>query len=91
MVDRSLGLVLYNAHEVGFTGGCVRRRRRRRRRRKRKQEKNQSPERALKGMVSLFYSNGVKVLREKAAKLQRERKRRGGETAYLAREIQWFG
>ena len=89
MVDRSLGLVLYNAHEVGFTGGCVRRRRRRRR--KRKQEKNQSPERALKGMVSLFYSNGVKVLREKAAKLQRERKRRGGETAYLAREIQCFG
>ena len=89
MVDRSLGLVLYNAHEVGFTGGCVRRRRRRRRRRK--QGKNQSPERALKGIVSLFYSNGVKVLREKAAKLQRERKRRGGETAYLAREIQWFG
>ena len=90
MVDRSLGLVLYNAHEVGFTGGCVRRRRRRRRRR-RKQEKNQSPERALKGIVSLFYSNGVKVLREKAAKLQRERKRCGGETAYVAREIQWFG
>ena len=86
MVDRSLGLVLYNAHEVGFTGGCVRRRRR-----KRKQEKNQSPERALKGIVSLFYSNGVKVLREKAAKLQRERKRCGGETAYVAREIQWFG
>lgn len=88
MVDRLvLVLVLYNAHEVGFTWGCVRRRRRRRR----KQEKNQSPERILKGVVSLFYSNGVKVLREKAAKLQRERKRCGEETAYVAREIQWFG
>ena len=72
MVDRSLGLVLYNAHEVGFTGGCVRRRRRRRRRRK--QEKNQSPERALKGIVSLFYSNGVKSPERKSCKAAERKK-----------------